>query len=88
MDREMNMDSKEKGCVTFLEEDLGLEYETVVDLKAVAHLTHTDIDLLIKDYIRDGMKEDIDNNGITKRREDLRQKRDEYLKQKESNGSE
>jgi hypothetical protein len=83
----MNMDSNEKACVAFLEKSLGLEYETIVDLKAVAHLTHTDITFLISDYIEDGMKRDIDNNGIAKRREDLRQKRDEYLKQKESDGS-
>ena len=88
MDRHMNMDSDEKDCVTYLTEGLRLEDETIVDLKAVSHLTHTDIYFLIKDYILAGMKEDIDNNGIAKRREDLKRKRSEYLKQKESNGSE
>jgi len=76
----MNLDDIEKDCVAYLSEDLQLDDETITNLKAVSHLTHTDLDRLVKDYIMEGIKGDLDNNGITKRRE--------YLKERTASASE
>lgn len=84
----MNLDGIEKRCIAHLRDDLCLEEEVTSNLIAISQLARTDIDILLKDYILEGMKEDIDNSGIAKRRDDLRRKRSEYLKQKASNGSE